>query len=476
MPQPLVSVGRRLPPSMLLCLLLFGVLAALWGGFAWLTIREYEKELADHTQELGDFSEAYAQYAAAVADAESAAGRSVTVLEPGEDRGKLAAFVHALRLPAGAHLQLMRLADGAVIAGDSEGVSDLEAAVPDAVLTAHAERQYAGIAAVASWTRADALADWRTGALYEGSGIAVLTGVVILLGILLAIQLRRRELALVALRESKDQLMAAHVGLEAGRSELERQLHHSQKLDSLGTLAGGVAHDLNNTLVPVLALGKVVRNGLLEGSRDRRNMDTIVHAGERARDLVGQILAFTRKEKAETQVFDLREVAAEAINLLRASVSPAIRIEQATGEIPLMAGYPGRLHQVIVNLVVNASHAIGDGAGTIGVALEVVPGDPNGRDANNSAAPTIRLSVRDSGQGMDEATIKRIFEPFFTTKKQGEGTGLGLSVVQSIIAEHGGTITAESRVGHGTCFNILLPALTAGQIDVLNNKEQGAAA
>jgi signal transduction histidine kinase len=344
------------------------------------------------------------------------------------------------------------------------------------VLTAHAERQYAGIAAVASWTRADALADWRTGALYEGSGIAVLTGVVILLGILLAIQLRRRELALVALRESKDQLMAAHVGLEAGRSELERQLHHSQKLDSLGTLAGGVAHDLNNTLVPVLALGKVVRNGLLEGSRDRRNMDTIVHAGERARDLVGQILAFTRKEKAETQVFDLREVAAEAINLLRASVSPAIRIEQATGEIPLMAGYPGRLHQVIVNLVVNASHAIGDGAGTIGVALEVVPGDPNGRDANNSAAPTIRLSVRDSGQGMDEATIKRIFEPFFTTKKQGEGTGLGLSVVQSIIAEHGGTITAESRVGHGTCFNILLPALTAGQIDVLNNKEQGAAA
>jgi signal transduction histidine kinase len=169
-------------------------------------------------------------------------------------------------------------------------------------------------------------------------------------------------------------------------------------------------------------------------------------------------------------------VAAEAINLLRASVSPAIRIEQATGEIPLMAGYPGRLHQVIVNLVVNASHAIGDGAGTIGVALEVVPGDPNGRDANNSAAPTIRLSVRGSGQGMDEATIKRIFEPFFTTKKQGEGTGLGLSVVQSIIAEHGGTITAESRVGHGTCFNILLPALTAGQIDVLNNKEQGAAA
>jgi signal transduction histidine kinase len=475
MPRALVSIGTRLQPSVLLCLLLFGVLAALWGGFAWLTIWEHEKELTDQGQELGDFAESYAEYASAVADAESTAGRSITVLEPGEDRGKLAAFVHALRLPAGVHLQLMRLADGAVIAGDTKGVPDLDAAIPDEVLTARAERQYAGIAAVASWTRADALADWRTGVTYEVAGITALTGVVILLGISLAVQLRRRELALVALRESKDQLVAAHENLEASRSELERQLQHAQKLESLGMLAGGVAHDLNNTLVPVLALGKVVRNGLLDGSRARRNMDTIVHAGERARDLVGQILAFTRKEKAETQVFDLRNVAAEAISLLRASVPPMIRIDEAIAEIPLMAGYPGRLHQVIVNLVVNASQAIGDGAGTIGIALDAVPGDLIGQDANNSAAPTIRLSVRDSGRGMDEATIKRIFEPFFTTKKQGEGTGLGLSVVQGIIAEHGGTITAESRVGHGTCFNVLLPALSAGQIDIFN-KEQDAAA
>jgi signal transduction histidine kinase len=475
MPRALVSIGTRLQPSVLLCLLLFGVLAALWGGFAWLTIWEHEKELTDQGQELGDFAESYAEYASAVADAESTAGRSITVLEPGEDRGKLAAFVHALRLPAGVHLQLMRLADGAVIAGDTKGVPDLDAAIPDEVLTARAERQYAGIAAVASWTRADALADWRTGVTYEVAGITALTGVVVLLGISLAVQLRRRELALVALRESKDQLVAAHEKLEASRSELERQLLHSQKLDSLGTLAGGVAHDLNNTLVPVLALGKVVRNGLVEGSRPRRNMDTIVLAGERARDLVGQILAFTRKEAAETQVFDLRKVTAEAINLLRASVPPTIRIDGAIAEIPLMAGYPGRLHQVIVNLVVNASHAIGDGAGTISVALDAALGDLIGQDPNNSAAPTIRLSVRDSGRGMDGATLKRIFEPFFTTKKQGEGTGLGLSVVHSIIAEHGGTITADSRVGYGTCFNVLLPALTASQIDVFNKEHDVAA-
>src|SRR4029077_3364328 len=206
----------------------------------------------DQALQLGDFAESYAEYAAAVADTESAAGRSITVLEPGEDGGKLAAFVQALRLPAGAHLQLMRSTDGAVIAGDSKAVWDLEAAVPDEVLTARAERHYAGIAAVASWTRADALADWRTEVLVEGTGITAVTALVILLGIALAIQLRRRELALVALRESKDQLVAAHATLEANRSELERQLLHSQKLDSLGTLAGGVAHDLNNTLVPVL--------------------------------------------------------------------------------------------------------------------------------------------------------------------------------------------------------------------------------
>jgi signal transduction histidine kinase len=475
MPRPSIPVGSGLQPSVLLLVLLFGVLVALWGGFASLTIWEYEKELSDQREQLGDYVESYAEYASAVADAESAAGRSITVLEPGEDHGKFAAFVRALRLPAGTHLQLMRFADGTIIASDSTGMLDLEAAVPDEMLTARAERQHAGIAAVATRTRADVLADWRTGVVYEGAGITALTGVVFLLGISLAIQLRRRELALAALGESRDLLVAAHAGLEASRRELERQLHHSQKLESLGTLAGGVAHDLNNTLVPILALGKVVRNELLDGSRARRNMDTIVHAGERARDLVVQILAFTRKEKAETQVFDLRKVAVEAVNLLRATVSPATRIEQAIGEIPLMAGYPGRLHQVIVNLVVNASHAIGDDAGTIGIALEIVPGDPIGREALNSAAPTIRLSVRDSGRGMDEATLKRIFEPFFTTKKQGEGTGLGLSVVQSIVAEHGGTITAESRVGHGTCFNVLLPALTPGQIDVLNSVHGAAA-
>jgi signal transduction histidine kinase len=228
--------------------------------------------------------------------------------------------------------------------------------------------------------------------------------------------------------------------------------------------------------VPVLALGKMVRNGLPEGSRPRTNMDTILHAGERARDLVGQILRFTRKEQPKKQLFDLRMVVAEALKLLRASLPPTIRIEEAITEVPLVAGDPGQLHQVIVNLVINASHAIAEAPGTIVVEVGIAPAEHLGQDVSDPPAPAIRLSVRDSGRGMDEVTIKRIFEPFFTTKAANEGTGLGLSVVQGIIADHGGTITVESRVGHGTCFTILLPVLTAGQIGALQHEQAAAAA
>jgi PAS domain S-box-containing protein len=237
---------------------------------------------------------------------------------------------------------------------------------------------------------------------------------------------------------------------EEERRNTESRMHHSQRLEALGTLAGGVAHDLNNALVPVLALTKLVAGRLPEDSRERRNLDTVVQAAVRARDLVKQILSFSRKEEQRREGVDLAAVTAEALGLLRASIPSSIRIEEAITPTPDILGDAGQLHQVIVNLVTNAAQAIGDTHGTISVRL--------GLEADGQH---LRLSVTDTGCGMDEATQGRIFEPFFTTKQVGQGTGLGLSVVHGIVTSHGGRIDLTSARGQGTRIDIVLPVQAA---------------
>jgi signal transduction histidine kinase len=242
---------------------------------------------------------------------------------------------------------------------------------------------------------------------------------------------------------------------ERRERELERQLLHAQRLDALGTLAGGIAHDLNNTLVPVLGLTKLTMRRVPKESREYSNLGTILQAGERARDLVRQILAFTRKEEPARQIVDLASMVRDSLKMLCASLPSTIHIEELIEEVPLVSANPAQLHQVMINLVVNAAQAIGDQMGTITVRL--VAETP---DTARRTPPTIHLAISDTGCGMDEAVARRIFEPFFTTKNVGEGTGLGLSVVHGIIAQHGGRIGVESRVGHGTRFDVYLPGLS----------------
>ena len=241
---------------------------------------------------------------------------------------------------------------------------------------------------------------------------------------------------------------------EAREREMQRQLLHSQKLEALGTLAGGIAHELNNTLVPILALAKTTARGLPAKSRERGNLEMILQASERARDLVGRILAFSRKEVVTRREVDLADLTRSALKLLRASLPATIKLEGRIATVPPVMGDAGQLLQIVINLVTNAGQAIAGGLGTITVETAPAPPDP-------LAGAAVRLSVSDTGCGMDEATAARLFEPFFTTKPVGEGTGLGLSVVHGIIEQHGGRIAVESRVGAGTRFDVYLPALRA---------------
>jgi PAS domain S-box-containing protein len=250
--------------------------------------------------------------------------------------------------------------------------------------------------------------------------------------------------------------------LEAQRRDLEMQLQHARRVEALGTLAGGIAHDLNNTMVPVLALSQLLIDKFPPGSTDRSCMETIHQAGMHSRDLIKQILAFSRKEKSAKRIVDLAGFLRDAALMIRAMAPSTIEIDYALmdGPAPIL-GDPSQLHQILINLVTNAAQAIGDGIGKI--VIGVAPGVQNSGvqtpAAPGSAAPTLRLSLRDTGAGMDAATMERIFEPFFTTKAVGEGTGLGLAVVYGIVADHGGTVEVTSEPGRGTQFDIVFPAL-----------------
>jgi len=250
---------------------------------------------------------------------------------------------------------------------------------------------------------------------------------------------------------------------EETRRQLESQLQQAQKLQAIGTLAGGIAHDFNNILTAILGNAELLRMVLPENSRGREHADEILDASRRARDLVRQILAFSRRQDQERREYSLQTILAEVLRMVRVTLPRNIEIRtELNDEEPIVSIDATQMHQVIVNLCTNAAHAMRASGGLITIA-ESIGELPN---AVALAHPQLRsgryvcLSVRDTGHGMDAATLQRIFEPFFTTKGPGEGTGLGLAVVHGIIGAHEGAITVESAPGEGTCFRIYLPAST----------------
>ena len=272
----------------------------------------------------------------------------------------------------------------------------------------------------------------------------------------------RRETAIVFDKDTKGlrrygtlQDITALRLAEQRERELERKLLHSQKLEALGTLAGGIAHDLNNTLTPIMALSKLTARRLAHDPELRNNLEMIFAASEQARDLVRRVLSFSRRDRIEKILVVPGEIVQEALLLLRATVPSSIHLVSRIGDVPSILADPSQIHQVITNLVTNAVQAIEPNSGTITVILEQV--------GDGAANAEIRLSVIDTGKGMDEGTRRRMFEPFFTTKEVGQGTGLGLSIIDGIVSNHGGRVEVASEPGKGTRFDIYFPIATESE-------------
>jgi CheY-like chemotaxis protein/two-component sensor histidine kinase len=231
-------------------------------------------------------------------------------------------------------------------------------------------------------------------------------------------------------------------------------------METIGTLAGGIAHDFNNILTPILGYTDMAREELPEESNLRFDIEQINNAALRGKDLVQQILTFSREVGSEKKPIQLQPIVAEALNLLKASFPPSIEIKQHLDpRIGTVLADPTQIHQIVMNLCTNANHAMMKTGGILEVKLDAVRVDQKSaeRIPNLKKGDYIRLTISDTGYGMDIKTQERIFEPFFTRKEVGSGSGLGLSVVHGIINNYGGAIVVDSNPGEGTTFTIYLP-------------------
>ncbi|HEY5755136.1 MAG TPA: ATP-binding protein [Steroidobacter sp.] len=256
-------------------------------------------------------------------------------------------------------------------------------------------------------------------------------------------------------------MIGATIDVTARRSA-EHALHHAQKIEALGTLAGGIAHDFNNILLAIAGNTRLAKQEIAADHPIQNMLGEIGKASARATDLVNRILTFSRQNDCRREVLPLQPAVEDAIKLLRATLPAMVEINTNFADrLPPVRADATQIHQVMINLVTNSAHAIGDGAaGCITVALDEVHVAQGGAP-ELKAGRHVRLSVTDTGSGMDQATLDRVFDPFFTTKPVGRGTGLGLSVVDGIMRSHEGSVIATSEPGRGATFRLYFPAVEA---------------
>jgi len=249
--------------------------------------------------------------------------------------------------------------------------------------------------------------------------------------------------------------------LEKESLRIQAQLQQAQKMEAIGTLAGGIAHDFNNILSAVIGYTEIVLGDVAKGTSQHRNLQEVLKAGNRARDLVNQILMFSRQTEKELKPVLINQIVIETLKLLRASLPTTIRIEPDLRSNSAVLADPIQIHQVMMNLCTNAAHAMREKGGQL--RIELSDTDLGGsfieRHPYLSAGTYIKLRVSDTGHGMGKKIVDRIFDPFFTTKERGEGTGMGLAVVLGIVKSHGGTINVDSTIDEGSSFDVYLPII-----------------
>jgi len=258
------------------------------------------------------------------------------------------------------------------------------------------------------------------------------------------------------------------------KRKLEIQLFQSQKLEAIGTLAGGIAHDFNNILGAIIGYTELALFESEEDSIGRYNMEQVLKASHRAKDLVKQILAFSRRSDKEKKNVNLGPLIGEAVKLLRASLPVSIEIRyHVDKKTPPILADPGQIHQVIMNLCTNAGHAMEENGGLLEISLSpfIVTNEDLVLFPDATPGKHVKIIVRDTGHGMDDEVRQRIFDPYFTTKPQGKGTGLGLAVVHGIVRGHEGHIGLTTKPGSGTTFEIIFPTVDGeGSIEEISNE------
>ena len=247
--------------------------------------------------------------------------------------------------------------------------------------------------------------------------------------------------------------------------KMETQLRQGQKMEAIGTLAGGIAHDFNNILGAMMGYAELARFKTKDVAI-HPYLEQLLKACDRARDLVQQILTFSRQREQEKKPVAVTPIVKEVMKLLRSSLPSTVEIRQRyTNRYDTVLADPTQIHQVLMNLCTNAVHAMREGEGVLGVSLRQgeILADNRAYNPELKAGAYLQLIVSDTGKGIDPAIKDKIFDPFFTTKNTGEGSGLGLSVVYGIVKDHGGVIAVESKPGEGATFTISLPLIDAAE-------------
>lgn len=250
---------------------------------------------------------------------------------------------------------------------------------------------------------------------------------------------------------------------EEEKNRLQSHLQRAQKLEAIGTLAGGITHDFANIVSIIMGYAGLAKSEVSENEKARRYLEEVLSACSRARDLITQILSFSHAdEKLERQHLDMRPIVKEVTKFLKATLPSTIEIQQTiSSQNGTILAHATQIHQILTNLCTNAAHAMEETGGILEVSLTDVDLCPPTLPPHSDLkpGPYVRLTVADTGYGMDAATLERIFDPYFTTKAVGKGSGLGLAVVHGIVNGHEGAITVSSEAGKGTTFHVYLPRI-----------------